>query len=111
MRNRVRFDVGMDGGDDLIGFGELEKGIVEPELDAGEVEGIVTQLDGFAAQIGGDAIAVVAKGKGGGLGDLAAGAMEKSTVLGVQHSAWRSWAGSTERVAGLVSWRKRSRGD
>ena len=31
-------DVRVDGGDDLIGFGELEEGVVEPDLDLGEVE-------------------------------------------------------------------------
>ena len=32
---RVGLDVGVDGGDDAIRFGELEEGIVEPDLDAG----------------------------------------------------------------------------
>jgi hypothetical protein len=47
------------GGDDVIGFGELEEGVVEPDLDPGEVEGVVAQLDGLAAQVVGDAVAVV----------------------------------------------------
>ncbi len=71
MRNGIRFDVGVDGGDDLIGFGDLKEGVVEPDLDAGEVEGIIAQFDGLTTKVGGDAVAVFAKGKGSGLGNLA----------------------------------------
>ena len=75
----------MDSGDDVIGFGELEESVVEPNLDLGEVEGIVAQLDGLAAQVGGNAIAVVVEGKGGSFGDLARSAVEKglTKLLGV----------------------------
>ena len=75
----------MHSGNDLIGFGELEEGVVEPDLDLGEIEGIVTEIDGLAAQVIGDAIAVVVEGKGGSLGDLApvAGKEGLTKLLGV----------------------------
>jgi hypothetical protein len=68
---RVRGDVRVHGGDDGVGFGELEEGVVEPDLDLGEIERIVAQIDGLAAQVSRDAVAVVVEGEGGGLGDLA----------------------------------------
>ena len=56
-RDGIGGDVGVDGGDDAVGFGELEEGAVEPHLDLGEVEGVIAQLDGLAAQVIGDAVA------------------------------------------------------
>jgi len=70
-RDRIRFDVGVDGGDDAIRFGESKEGVVKPDLDAGQVEGVIAEFDGLAAQVGGDTVAVSAEGEGGGLGDLA----------------------------------------
>jgi hypothetical protein len=69
--DRIRGDVRVHGSDDLVGFGELEEGVVEPDLDLGEVEGVVVQFDSLTAQVGGDAVAVVVEGEGRGLGDLA----------------------------------------
>ena len=57
-RHGIRFDVWMDGGDDLVRLGELQEGIVEPDLDAREVEGVVAELDRLAAEISGDAVAI-----------------------------------------------------
>ena len=34
----IRFDVWVDGSDDLVRFGELEESTVEPDFDAREVE-------------------------------------------------------------------------
>jgi hypothetical protein len=68
----------VDGGDDLIGFGELEEGVVEPDLDLGEVERVVAELDGLAAQVVGDAKTVVVEGKSGGFGDFALVAVQES---------------------------------
>ena len=84
-RDRIRFDVGMDGGDDLVGFGDLEEGVVEPDLNAGQVERVVAEFDRLAAQIGGDTVAVAAEGEGSGLGYLAPVAVEESLAqfLGV----------------------------
>jgi hypothetical protein len=65
------------GGEDGVGFGELKEGVVEPDLELGEIERIVAQIDGLTAQVGGDAVAVVVEGEGSGLGDLAGSAMEE----------------------------------
>jgi hypothetical protein len=85
VRDRVRGDIRVDGGDDLIGLGELEEGVVEPDLDLGEVERVIAQLDGLAAQVVGDAVAVAVEGKDGRLGDLASSAVEEGLAefLGV----------------------------
>ena len=82
----------MHGGDDLIGFGKLEEGVVEPDLDLGEVEGIVAQLDRLTAQVIGNTVAVAMEGKGGGLGDLARIAVQESLakLLGVGGAGSRS---------------------
>jgi hypothetical protein len=72
----------VDGGDDAIGLGELEKGIVEPDLDLGEIERIIANLDSLAAQVVGDAVAVPIEGEGGGFGDLAGVTMEKGLAEG-----------------------------
>jgi hypothetical protein len=92
MRDRIRLDVRQGRGEDAVGFGELEKGVVEPDLDAGEVERIVAQLDGLAAEVGRDAIAVGAEGEGSGLGDLTLVAVEKGLAqfLGVSRAGGRS---------------------
>jgi len=50
-RDGVRGDVWVQGSDDAIRLGELEEGVVEPELDLGEIERIVAQLDRLAAQV------------------------------------------------------------
>jgi hypothetical protein len=76
-RDGVGLNVGVDGGDDLVEFGQLEEGVVEPELDLGQVEGVVTQLDALATQVGWDAVAVSLKREGGGLGDLAPVAVQE----------------------------------
>jgi len=107
VRDRIRGDVGVHGSDDLIGFGELEEGFVEPDLDLGEVERVVTQLDGLAAQVGGDAVAVVVKGKGGRLGDLASSAVEEGLTEFFRVSGAGSGSGVLAealegRLAGLV---------
>jgi len=70
-RDRIRFEVGVGGGDDAVRFGDLEEGVVEPDLDAGQVEGVVTEFDGLAAQVGWDTVPVSAEGESRGLGDLA----------------------------------------
>jgi hypothetical protein len=75
--DRIRRDVRVHSGDDLIGFGELEEGVVEPDLDLGEIERIVVEFDGLAAEVVGDAIAVVMEGEGSGLGDLARSAVKE----------------------------------
>ena len=57
--DRVGFNVGMDSGDQAVQLGDLEEGVLKPDLNAAEVEGVVAQLDGPAAQVVGDAVAVV----------------------------------------------------
>jgi len=66
------------GGDDLLRLGELEESVVEPDLQAGEVEGVVAQLDPLAAQVSGNRVAIAVKGNGGRLVDFALGAVEES---------------------------------
>jgi len=68
----------MDGGDDFVWLGELQKGVVEPDLDAREVKGVVTELNGLAAEIGWDEVAIATEREGARLGDLAGLAVEKS---------------------------------
>jgi hypothetical protein len=60
----------------------LEEGIVEPDLDLGEIEGVIAQFDFLTAEIVGDAVAVSIEGKGGGFGDLAGVTMEKGLAEG-----------------------------
>ena len=79
-RNGVRFDVRVGGGDDAVGFGQLEEGVLEPDLDAGEVKGIVAEFDGLTTEVGGYAVAVAAEGEGGGFGDLALVAVEEGVA-------------------------------
>jgi hypothetical protein len=76
-RSGIGFDVGMGGGDQAVGFGELQESALEPNLEAGEVEGIVAQFDGLAAQISGDLVAVALEREGGGFGDVAPGVVEE----------------------------------
>jgi hypothetical protein len=77
-RDGIGLDVWMDGGDDLVRLGELQEGLVEPDLDAGEVKGVIAELDRLAAEIGWDAVAIATEREGAGLGDLARLAAEKS---------------------------------
>jgi hypothetical protein len=63
----------MVGGNDLLRLGELEESVIVPELEAGEVEGIVAEFDPLAAQVGGDGVAVPLEGDSGCLVDLALG--------------------------------------
>ena len=67
----------MDGSDDLVRLGELQKGVVEPDLDAREVKGVVAELDRLAAEISWDTVAIATEREGAGLGDLARLAVEK----------------------------------
>jgi hypothetical protein len=75
--DRVKLDVGMVGSDDLLRLGELEESVVVPDLEAGEVEGIIAEFDPFSAQVGGDGVAVPLKGDGGCLVDLALSTVEE----------------------------------
>ena len=68
----------MGGGDDLLRLGELEESVVEPDLQAGDVEGVVAQLDPLAAQVSGNRVAIAVEGNGGRLVDFALGAVEES---------------------------------
>ena len=77
-RDRVGFDVGMGGGDDLLRLGELEESIVEPDLQAGEVKGVVAQFDPLAAQVSGDSVTIAFERNGSCLIDLALGTVEES---------------------------------
>ena len=56
-----------------------------PDLHVGQVQGVVADLDGLAAEEGGDAVAVVFEGKGGGFGHLARVTVEEglAQLLGV----------------------------
>lgn len=74
-RDRVGLDVGVDGGNQPVELGNLEKGVLEPDLDVIEVEGVVAELDGPAAQVISDAVAVAFEVKGGGFCHLALVAM------------------------------------
>ena len=92
----------MGGGDDAAWFGDLEEGVLEPDLNAGQVEGVIAEFDGLTSEVSGDAVTVVLEGEGGGLVNLRWLRWRKAA---------RSSSASTGRVAGAGSWRKRSRGD
>jgi len=76
--DRIKLDVGVAGGDDLLRLSELEESVVVADLKAGEVEGVVAQVDPLAAQVGGHAVSIRFEGDGGRLGDRALGAVEES---------------------------------
>jgi hypothetical protein len=99
----VGFDVGVGGGDDAVGFGQLEEGVLEPDLDAGEVKRIIAELDGLTTEIGGDAVAVAAEGEGGGFGDLALVAVEEGVAEfgGVQGAGGGGWVLAVAFEGGL----------
>ena len=68
----------MGGSHDAVGFGQLQEGILKPDLDAREVEGVIAELDRLAAEIGWDTVASATERESACLGDLARFAAEKS---------------------------------
>ena len=76
-RDRVGGDVRVNRGDDLVGFGDQEKGIVEPDLDPCEVEWIIAQFDTLTSQVVWDAVAISLEGEGGSGSDLSGVTMKK----------------------------------
>ena len=48
-RHRIRFDVGMNGIDQAIGLGQLQEGVLKPEFEVGEVEGVIAKFNRLAA--------------------------------------------------------------
>ena len=95
-RDGIELDVWVDSGDDLVWLGDLQKGIVEPDLDAREIKGVVAELDRLAVQVSRDAVAIATERKGACLGDFARFAVQKSL-------AWLVRVGGTGRGSRVLA--------
>jgi len=81
-RDGIGRDLGMGGGEEAFGLGQLQKGTLKPEFEAGKVKGVIADFQSLAAQEGGDLVTVALEGNGGGFGHFALVAVEESLVQG-----------------------------
>jgi len=74
----------MVGGNDFLWFSQLDESPVVPDLEAGEVEGVVAELNPFSTQIGGYGVAIALEGDGRGLVDVALSAVKEGLTQAVR---------------------------